>query len=414
MDLTRRGFLGVTATAAVASLQRTVSAAQDDPLGVRKDFPALREYTFLNTAYTGLIPQAVVDAAREWTDTRARRTYTVGEMLAKADEARKLYAGMVGAGEDEIAFLSSTTEGENIVVNSLDFKSGDNVVYDDLVYPSTPVIYQRLAETRGVEIRVVKNRNGAVPVEDFKKLVNGRTRLISVAWVNNNSGFRHDMKALADLAHSHGAYLYGDAVQFMGTGPVDVRAEHVDFCTAGTYKWLMAGFGVAAFYVRRELLDKIHPSNVGWRSPSAAPANAQQRQSARKFEYATLAFGDLYELAASLKYLQSIGLDKIEARSQTLVKRLWTGLAERRIQIATPENNRSPIVSFYIRKPSAEADKILVAERVKVSLQAVAPPGASAGPQPTTRVRAALAFFNTEAEVDRMLEVAEMHLSARP
>ena len=156
MDLTRRDFLGVTATAAVASVQRTVSAAQDDPLGVRKDFPALREYTFLNTAYTGLISQAVVDAAREWTDTRAHRTYTVGEMLAKADEARKLYAVMIGAGEDEIAFLSSTTEGENIVVNSLDFRAGDNVVYDDLVYPSTPVIYQRLADTRGVEIRDVK------------------------------------------------------------------------------------------------------------------------------------------------------------------------------------------------------------------------------------------------------------------
>src|SRR5687767_13255396 len=294
MDLTRRDFLGVTAAAAAAPLQRTVGAAGDDPLGVRKDFPALRELTFLNTAYTGLIPQAVVDAAREWTETRVRRTYTVGEMLAKADEARRLYAGMIGAGEDEIAFLSSTTEGENIVVNSLDFKAGDNVVYDDLVYPSTPAIYQRLAETRGVEIRVVKSRNGAAPVEEFKKLVDGRTRLISVAWVNNNSGYRHDMKALAALAHSHGAYLYGDAVQFMGTGPVDLRAENVHFCTSGTYKWLMAGFGVAAFYVRRELLDKLNSPSVGWRSPNrSAP-----QKSAKKLEYATLSFGDIYELAA--------------------------------------------------------------------------------------------------------------------
>src|SRR5687768_6958690 len=275
MDFTRRDFLGVTATAAVASLQGTVSAAQDDPLGVRKDFPALREFTFLNTAYTGLIPQAVVDAAREWTDTRARRTYTVGEMLAKADEVRRLYAAMFGAGDDEIAFLSSTTEGENIVVNSLDFKAGDNVVYDDLVYPSTPAIYQRLADEKGVEIRVVKSRDGAAPVEDFKKLVDARTRLVSVAWINNNSGYRHDMKALAALAHFNGAYLYSDAVQFMGTGPVDLRSEGVDFCTSGTYKWLLAGFGVAVFYVRRELLDRIHPAHVGWRTPNAQ--SAQQK-----------------------------------------------------------------------------------------------------------------------------------------
>ena len=390
MDLTRRDFLGVTATAAIASLHRTAAAAEDDPLGVRKDFPALREFTFLNTAYSGLISQPVVDAAREWTERRARRPYTVGEMIAKADETRKLYAAMIGAGEDEIAFLSSTSEGENIVVNALDFRAGDNVVYDDLVYPSTPVIYQRLADTRGVEIRVVKSRDGAAPVEEFTKLVDGRTRLISVAWVNNNSGYRHDMKALAALAHSHGAYLYSDAVQFIGTGPVDVRTEQVDCFTTGTYKWLMAGFGVAAFYVRRELLEKIHPPNVGWRSG--------QQKSAKKFEYATQAFGDFYELAAAVKYLQRIGLDHIEARSQTLVKRFRSGLAERKIQIATPANNRSSIVSFYIRKPSADAEKILDAERVKVSLQ---------GAGPVTRVRVALAFFNNEAEVDRMLEVAE-------
>jgi cysteine desulfurase/selenocysteine lyase len=389
MDLTRRDFLGVTAAAAAAPLQQAVRMADDDPLGVRKDFPALREFTFLNTAYSCLISQAVVDAAREWIDRRARRPYTVGEMIAKADEARKLYAAMIGAGEDEIAFLSSTSEGENIVVNSLDFKPGDNVVYDDLVYPSTPVIYQRLANTKGVEIRVVKSRDGAAPVEEFQKLVNGRTRLISVAWVNNNSGYRHDMKALADLAHSHGAYLYSDAVQFIGTGPVDIHSEQVDFCTTGTYKWLMAGFGVAAFYVRRELLEKVHPSSVGWRSG--------QQKSAKKFEYATQAFGDFYELTAALKYLQGIGLDKIEARSQTLVKRFRSGLAARQIQIATPENNRSSIVSFYIRKPSAEAEKILDAERVKVSLQG----------GPMTRVRVAPAFFNNEVDVDRMLDVAQ-------
>ena len=105
MHLSRRDFLGVTAAAVAAPVQRAAIVEEDDPLGVRKDFPALRELTFLNTAYTGLIPQAVVDAAREWTDTRARRGYTVGEMLAKADEARKLYAGMIGAGEDEIALI---------------------------------------------------------------------------------------------------------------------------------------------------------------------------------------------------------------------------------------------------------------------------------------------------------------------
>lgn len=374
--------------------------AQDlgDPLNVRKDFPALRELTFLNTAYAGLIPQPVADAARQWIERRAMRSYTVGEMFARADEARALLARMLGAGEDEIAFISSTTEGENIVVNSLDFKAGDNIVYDDLVYPSTPAIYQKLASTRGVEVRVVKSRNGAATVEDFAKLVDRRTRLISVAWVNNNSGYRHDMKALANLAHGHGAYLYSDAVQFIGTGPVDVHAEGVDFFTTGTYKWLMAGFGVAAFYVRRELMEQIQPPYVGWRT------RPDQQRNSKKFEYATLPFGELYELAASLEYLQRIGLDTIEARSQVLVQRLRNGLAQRQIAIATPANNRSPIVSFYIRRSSAEATKMMEAERVRVSFQDLAP---AAGAPGQTRVRVAIAFFNNEADIDRMLTMAE-------
>jgi len=370
----------------------------DDPLNVRKDFPALRELTFLNTAYAGLIPQPVADAARQWIERRATRSYTVGEMFARADEARGLLARMIGAGDDEIAFISSTTEGENIVVNSLDFKAGDNIVYDDLVYPSTPAIYQKLASTRGVEVRVVKSRNGAATVEDFAKLVDRRTRLISVAWVNNNSGYRHDMKALANLAHGHGAYLYSDAVQFIGTGPVDVHAEGVDFFTTGTYKWLMAGFGVAAFYVRRELMEKIQPPYVGWRS------RPDQQRNSKKFEYATLPFGEIYELAAALEYLQRIGLDRIEARSQGLVQRFRNGLAQRKIAIATPDNNRSPIVSFYIRRPSAEGTKMMEAERVRVSFQDLAP---AAGMPGQTRVRVAIAFFNNEADIDRMLTMAE-------
>jgi selenocysteine lyase/cysteine desulfurase len=404
--LSRRDFLGATATAAIgSSLQRTMGAA-DDPLGVRKDFPALRDYTFLNTAYTGLIPQQVVDAGREWLANRAGRTYTVGEMLAKADDVRKQYAGMFGAGEDEIAFLSSTSEGENLVVNSLDFKAGDNVVFDDLVYPSTPAIYQRLADTNGVEIRVVKSRNGASPLEAFSKLVNSRTRLVSVAWINNNSGYRHDMKALAALAHHHGAYLYSDAVQFIGTGPAHLRTEAVDFCTTGTYKWLFAGFGVAVFYVRRELLGMMRPANVGWRSPSG-PNRHAARTSAKQLEYATLPFGDLYELDASLKYLSGIGLDNIESHSRTLVQRFRRGLADRKIQAAAPEHGHSPIVSFYIRHRPADATKILDAERIKVSVQEVTPADPAAAPGRTSRVRVAISFFNNEADIDRMLAVAD-------
>jgi cysteine desulfurase/selenocysteine lyase len=396
MDASRRGFLGTLSAMVAAS---GAPGAIDDPLGVRKDFPALGDYTFLNTAYIGLISQPVVDAAHDWTEARARHTYGVGQMEGKKRECRKLFAEMVGASDEEIGFLTSTSEGENVVVNSLDFKPGDNVVFDDLVYPSTPIIYRKLQQTRGVEMRVVKSKDGAGRVEDFAKLVDQRTRIISVAWVSNISGQRHDMKGLADLAHSHGAYLYADAVQFMGTAPVDVRALGVDFFTTGTYKWIMAGFGLAPFYVRRELMDRIEPANVGWMVEKSLPNYGYQPyRTARKFEYASPSYGEFYELLAALAYLKRVGLDRIEAQSVGLAHQLRAGLVDRGFKIQTPEANRSSIVSFFVNKNPKDVQAILDAERIKVSVHE---------DTPLTRLRVAPAFFNNAEEIKRFLTVSE-------
>ena len=237
----------------------------DDPLGVRRDFPAADEVTYLNTAYIGLIPRPVLEAGRAWLDRRVS-PFDVGEMLAKADEARRAVAELINASADEIGLLFSTTEGENVVADALELRRGDNVVIDELAYASASVIRKRLEDTRGIEMRVVRRREGGTRVDDFAQLVDGRTRLISVAWVSNLSGFRHDMRGLADLAHAHGAYVYADAIQAIGMGPIDVKSAGVDFLCFGGYKWLMAGFGVAPFYVRHELLDRVRADRVGWRS----------------------------------------------------------------------------------------------------------------------------------------------------
>ena len=242
-------------------------------------------------------------------------------------------------------------------------------------------------------------------MEDFAKLVDKRTRIVSVAWVSNTSGHRHDMKGLADLAHAHGAYLYADAVQFIGTASVNVRAVGVDFFTTGTYKWLMAGFGVAPFYVRRELLDRIQPGNVGWMVEKSLPDyHFQHYRTAKKFEFSSPSFGQLYELAAALAYLKRIGLEKIEAQTQSLAQQLRKGLADRGFEIFTPEPNRSPIVSFYTKKAPRDIQQALDAERIKVSLQQGTEDGVAAG---LVRIRVAPAFFNNSTEVKRFLDLSE-------
>jgi len=412
MRLTRRQFIGATsgATAFGALAEPARGAGQTTaPFNPRADFPAVNDYAFLNTAYIGLIARPVVEAGRAWLDARATRPLEVGEMLAKADEVRHRFAGLINATDDEIGLLFSTSEGENVVTDALDFKPGDNVVIDDLVYPSTPVIHRRLQETKGVELRIVKHRAGEVQVADFERLVDKRTRLISVAWVSNLNGFRHEMRPLADLAHANGAYLYTDAIQAIGTAPLDVRAAGVDFLCCGSYKWLMAGFGVAPFFVRRELLDQVRADRVGWHVEKRLDDyHYQHYRSGKKYEFASLAFGELYQLAAALAYLDRVGLTQIDTHTAALMTRLRKGLVDRKFRIFTPEGSRSSILSFYIDQAAAAATKTLDDAGVKVSVQNGDRTDAYGGTgAPFSRVRVSVSFFNNAADIERMLEASE-------
>jgi selenocysteine lyase/cysteine desulfurase len=271
------------------------------------------------------------------------------------------------------------------------------------------VIYRKLQETKGVDLLIVKHRGGVVNVADFEKLVDSRTRLISVAWVSNLNGFRHEMRPLADLAHAHGAYLYTDAIQAIGTAPLDVRAAGVDFLCCGSYKWLMAGFGVAPFYVKRELLEKVGADRVGWHVEKRLDDyHYQHYKNGKKYEFASLAFGELYQLAAALAYLERVGLAQIETHTAALVAQLRKGLADRKFRIFTPEGSKSSILSFYIDQPADAANKTLEGAGVKVSVQNGDRTEAYGGTgAPVSRVRVAVSFFNNAADIDRMLAAAD-------
>jgi len=413
MQVSRRHFLGATSGAATLSALSTRITAQPpadpaaDPLGVRRDYPAADEYTFLNTAYIGLISRPVLEAGRAWLEARAHVPHDVGAMLRKTDEARHAFAGMIKASDDEVGLLFSTSEGENVVTDALDLKRGENVVIDDLAYPSTSIIHKHLEETRGVEVRIVRQRDGGTYVEDFARLVDNKTRLISVAWVSNLNGFRHDMKGLADLAHAHGALLYTDAIQAVGMGPLDVRAEGIDFLCCGGYKWLMAGFGVAPFFVRRELLDRVRPDRAGWHvEKRLGDYRYQPYKNAKKYEFASLAFGEVYQLAAALDYLQRVGLERIETHTVALTDHLRAGLVERGFQVFTPRGTRSSILSFYVKQPAEAAGKAFEEARVKISIQR-GETDEPAGPGARSRVRVAVSLFNNAADIQRLLGVAE-------
>ncbi|HXV65194.1 MAG TPA: aminotransferase class V-fold PLP-dependent enzyme [Vicinamibacteria bacterium] len=368
------------------------------PLGIGDDFDAVRHGTYLNTPYIGPVPRPVAEAGIDFVRAKAERPISLGAMLEKANEVRRAFGDLFGAGPAEVGFLFATSEGENLVAGTLGLSAGDNVVVDDLHYTTSYALYKTLERRKGIELRVARSVEGRADAEQFEPLVDRRTRLLSVSWVSHQNGFRHDLRKLADLAHANNAYLYVDGIQGLGMFATNLHAEGVDFMTSGTYKWLLASFGIAPFYIREEHLDRVPPDRLGALSVAEERPDYEFElySDARKYEYATLAFGPLYQLGAALEYLKRVGLKAIEDHTLPLAKELRRGLVEQGFRVRTPPDSGSAIVAFHHGTDRERAQKLLRDEEIAVSFR-----------EEGTQIRVGIALFNTREDVERLLEVTE-------
>ena len=131
-------------------------------------------------------------------------------------------------------------------------RSGGNVVTDALHFEGSTYLYRTL-EKQGLDLRVVMPRDWRIELKDLEKVIDGKTKLVALSLVSFVNGFQHDLKAVCDLAHSHGAYVYADIVQAAGAVPIDVHATGLDFCACASYKWLMGDMGLRFHVCPRRL-----------------------------------------------------------------------------------------------------------------------------------------------------------------
>ena len=398
MSIDRRSFMAAAATAAAIYPGRATAAPDPkrDPLGVREDFPVVANHTYLNSAFIAPVHKAVIAAGRTYIEGKSTGSMQLGALRAASDAVRAQFAHMVNATPDEIGLLFSTGDGENVIANGVGLKAGDNVVVDDLHYSTEFVLYRALEASRGIELRIVKSRNGAVTVSDFEPHVDKRTRIVSVAWVSNQNGFRHDMRPLADLAHANGALFYADAVQAAGMIQLDVRAAGVDALCSGSYKWLMSEFGVAPFFVSRDVIERIQSDRIGEFSVARAEPDHRYQllKTAAKFEGTSRSFGAVAQLQASLAYLDKVGIARIEEHTVGLAQHLYAGLVKQGYKMFTPPENRSSIVTFNFSKPVDDVRAAFRAANIEVTVRG-------------GQVRVAPALFNNVDEIERCLEVTK-------
>ena len=405
--LNRRRFLQTTAAAGLGTLPGAGALASArrqpespgpntaDPLGVRASFPVTDELAYLNNAAVGPLPIPVRDALHAYADNKMlRRDGAAGGKAVASARAR--FASLFGADEDEIAFLYSTSGAENVIVNAMDWRPGDNVVVDELHFVTTFVLYRELERRAGVELRIIPSRDGVVTADDFAARTDDRTRLLSVAWVSNRNGFRYDLPELADLAHAHGAYLYADAIQAWGNIPTNLHEEKVDFACGNGYKWLHADFGCAPFYVRREHLDWMTADRHGHAQVAESLPGHRYRleTSAAKFEYGSPAYGPVAAMDAALAFVGQVGFDRIAAHTHALAGELREGAAALGMRMFTPPKNPSAIVSFHHGLDPERLSRALADEGVAITFQ-----------EDGKLLRAGVGMFNSRNDTDRLLGV---------
>jgi selenocysteine lyase/cysteine desulfurase len=278
----------------------------------------------------------------------------------------------------------------------------------DIEFPSVTYPWLRLARTSGVEVRLARafDEPAEFSLERVAELVDGATAAICVSLVQYATGHRLDPRALAELAHAHGAVLILDATQGAGVIPIDAPALDQDVVIASAYKWLCGPLGGAFCWLRREVWERLEPPFLAARS-TARPYHFDGRTielapSARRLEYATISYAAAIGLGAAIDYLTAFGVDRVLEHVLGLTARLMDGLDDLGADVVTPreDERRAGVVNARFPGKTAEAlVEALVAERVH------------AAPR-LGGIRFSPHLYNDEADVDRALEVLGTALAA--
>ena len=406
MSIDRRGFLReATGLASAAAL-----AAADSVEAVPADFSKLRGHFYLREGQTYL------NSARHYPlnvyAARAARGYLDHMIADPADETerRRLhdikarFARLINAKPSEICFTPGTMAGEMIMMDGLRLENtGYNIVTNDLPYSASLYNYSQ-RKKHGLDLRIARHKDWRTNMKAVEDVVDNKTRLISVALVSNMNGYLEDAKALSDLAHAHGGYLYADVIQCVGAVPIDVRAMGIDFAACSMYKFLMGIHGFGFLYIREDLQGSVIKStemhggvSLNYRpwvdnpDPSKDEVIVGEGKGAARFEVGAPPFVSYAAAEASLKLIERLGVETIQAHAMKRIARLRKDMAAIGYPTVTPEGNGSSIISFRVKDPEAVTKKLEGANVVATMIA------------PYKLLRVSMSVFTTDDDLDQLL-----------
>lgn len=366
-------------------------------------FPILRRMVFLDHAGVSPLSGPAAEALRRYVQQAHEKAYVEAGWGETVEEVRQLAAQLIHArGPHEIAFVANTSSGLAMVARGLDWSPGDNVVTTGVEYPANRYPWQDLARY-GVElIEVPQHPDGRVDPEELADAVTNDTRLVAVSHVQFASGYRLDLRPVAEMVHRAGGYLCVDAIQSLGALPVDVQAMGIDFLAADGHKWLLGPEGAGIFYCHEDLAPLLHPAVIGWRNVvdplDFDHYHFQLASDARRFEAGSYNVAGILALGASLKLLLEVGIEPIARRILELTDYLCRRLEEKGYRVFSPrreEGEKSGIVSFQPAEDRPVEELRRLANQLRQQGFVIAVRGG--------RLRASPHFYNSFEQLDRFV-----------
>lgn len=373
----------------------------------RREMPVTERWAYFDHAAVAPLSLRAKRAIDAWAEEYAANGDANSTRYTReVERTRKLAAQLLNAHAEEVALVPNTTAGVNLVAEGYPWRAGDNVVLPANEFPANQYAWMNLA-ARGVEARRVDFPDGRIDWSRLAESCDARTRIIAVSWVGYASGYRIDLDEAAQFAHERGAKLFLDAIQGLGVFPIDLQRTPIDFLAADGHKWLLGPEGAGLFYLRREHLDLLRPTGVGWHSVSHSSDYARielnLRPNAARFEGGTWNMPGCLGLGGSLELLLDHGATALAARVLEVTNQLCERLQERGAQIASAREPRhaSGIVSFELPGvDESTARRRCLEQGVVLNNRA-------------GRIRVSAHAYNDAADLDRLCAALD-HLRANP
>ena len=394
-----------------------------DPNKIRKQFPMItnkvkmqgHDLVFLDNASTTFKPQCVLDAVNRYygfeTSNSHRGDY---DLSFNADqmviETRKLAAQLINAKEEECIFTSGTTASLNIIAYAYalnNLKKDDEILISLEEHASNTLPWFEISKKTGCRIKYVELDNeGRITLENVKKAISKKTKLVSLAQVSNVLGYEIDIKGIAKVAHEVGALMSCDGAQSVPHMKVDVKDLDVDFLSFSAHK-MCGPTGVGILYVKEEIMEKLAPVFVGGgNNVNFSPeANVNYLKGPQRFEAGTLNVEGIFGFNAALKFIQEIGLDNIYEYEQNLRRYAVKRLKEVEGLILYNETAEAGILTFNLKGVFAQdlgtyLNAKGIAVRTGLHCAKMLP---LVTHEPAT-VRASIYFYTTKEEIDCLVE----------